>query len=143
MNDSQSATEVFLEAHNLAKQIGTFLPHGTIPNVTLVSLINDSALPMDEAREISERTTRQVHPVRGELLCLTPREEIVLERSVQHESGTGIVEELVVSSNIVKKHLTSIYRKLGVHDRTSALFEASSGIHSEVSPVDGMMRPCE
>jgi len=52
---------------------------------------------------------------------LTPREIVVLAALAEHHSVRGIADELVVSPNTVKSQLRSIYRKLGVASRHSAL----------------------
>jgi DNA-binding NarL/FixJ family response regulator len=45
---------------------------------------------------------------------LTPREREVLELMAEGRSNRGIAEVLVVTSNAVEKHVTSIFSKLGV-----------------------------
>ena len=55
---------------------------------------------------------------------LTQRESEVLSFMVTGLSNRGIATRLVVSDETVKSHLRSIYRKLGVSDRTSAVATA-------------------
>lgn len=52
---------------------------------------------------------------------LTAREEVVLSRLADHESVRGLAETLSVSPHTIKTQLQSIYRKLGVTSRQSAL----------------------
>jgi DNA-binding NarL/FixJ family response regulator len=52
---------------------------------------------------------------------LTQRESEVLSFMVTGLSNRGIATRLVLSDETVKSHLRSIYRKLGVSDRTSAV----------------------
>lgn len=52
---------------------------------------------------------------------LTKRERVVLAALAEHRSAAGIADALVVSPNTVKSQLRSIYRKLGVSSRRSAL----------------------
>lgn len=52
---------------------------------------------------------------------LTPREVVVLAALAEHPSVREIADALVVSPNTVKSQLRSIYRKLGVASRHSAL----------------------
>jgi DNA-binding NarL/FixJ family response regulator len=55
---------------------------------------------------------------------LTQRESEVLSLMVTGLSNRGIAGRLVVSDETVKSHLRSIYRKLGVSDRTAAVATA-------------------
>ena len=55
---------------------------------------------------------------------LTQRESEVLSFMVTGLSNRGIASRLVVSDETIKSHLRSIYRKLGVGDRTSAVATA-------------------
>jgi DNA-binding NarL/FixJ family response regulator len=51
---------------------------------------------------------------------LSPREREVLERAAFGRSNNQIAAELGVTINTVKFHLASIFRKLGVENRTAA-----------------------
>jgi DNA-binding NarL/FixJ family response regulator len=51
---------------------------------------------------------------------LTRRELAILTAVAQGKSNPAIAKELWVAEQTVKFHLTSIYRKLGVHNRTEA-----------------------
>ncbi len=51
---------------------------------------------------------------------LTQRESEILSLVVTGASNRGIAAKLVIGEETVKTHLSSIYRKLGVGDRTSA-----------------------
>ena len=51
---------------------------------------------------------------------LTQRESEILSLVVTGASNRGIAAKLVIGEETVKTHLSSIYRKLGVSDRTSA-----------------------
>ncbi|MFT3798726.1 LuxR C-terminal-related transcriptional regulator [Microbacterium sp.] len=66
---------------------------------------------------------------------LSPRERIVLGELVTHGSARAIAEALVVSPHTVKTQLQSIYRKLGVTSRASALVAARElGLLGETEP---------
>lgn len=52
---------------------------------------------------------------------LTPREHQVLEKIAEGRSNKQIAAELGLGTRTVKEHLTNIFRKLGVQDRTDAL----------------------
>ncbi|HWI08662.1 MAG TPA: response regulator transcription factor [Solirubrobacteraceae bacterium] len=58
-------------------------------------------------------------PDRGEEL--TKRERTLLEAVARGLSTKAISRELWISEKTVKFHLTNIYRKLGVHNRTGAM----------------------
>ena len=55
---------------------------------------------------------------------LTQRESEILSFMVTGLSNRGIANKLVIGDETVKSHLRSIYRKLGVGDRTSAVATA-------------------
>jgi DNA-binding NarL/FixJ family response regulator len=55
---------------------------------------------------------------------LTAREIEVLQLAARGSSNSEIARELFVSATTVKAHLTHIYRKLGVGDRTAAVTTA-------------------
>ncbi|OBK70496.1 response regulator transcription factor [Mycobacterium sp. 1274761.0] len=55
---------------------------------------------------------------------LTQRESEILSLVVNGLSNRGIAARLVISDETVKTHLRSIYRKLGVSDRTGAVATA-------------------
>jgi LuxR family maltose regulon positive regulatory protein len=54
-------------------------------------------------------------------IALTPRELVVLAALAEHGSARAIAESLVVSRHTVKSQLQSVYRKLGVSSRASAI----------------------
>jgi DNA-binding NarL/FixJ family response regulator len=55
---------------------------------------------------------------------LTQRESEILSYVVTGLSNRGIANKLVIGDETVKSHLRSIYRKLGVSDRTGAVATA-------------------
>jgi len=71
-------------------------------------------------------------PVTHGLAPLTPREQEVLRRTAQGQTNAQIAAGLGVTIHAVKFHLSSIFRKLGVHNRTGAvaLFLAYDGAGS-------------
>lgn len=64
---------------------------------------------------------------------LTVRERTLLDALARGLSTKAISSELWISEKTVKFHLTNIYRKLGVHNRTSAMRYAYE--HSLISPA--------
>jgi DNA-binding NarL/FixJ family response regulator len=68
---------------------------------------------------------------------LTPREREVLALLVQGLPNRLIARRLQISEKTVKAHLTSIFRQLGVTDRTqAALWAARHGIGAESGQFD-------
>ena len=57
----------------------------------------------------------------GSQLSISQRESEVLALLVDGLSNRHIAAQLVVGEETVKTHLRSIYRKLGVHDRSHAV----------------------
>lgn len=55
---------------------------------------------------------------------LTPKESEVLEKLAGGLSTDGIADSMLITDNAVKKHLKSIFAKLGVSDRVNAVTEA-------------------
>ncbi len=55
---------------------------------------------------------------------LTQRESEILSYMVTGLSNRGIAHKLVIGDETVKSHLRSVYRKLGVNDRTGAVATA-------------------
>jgi ATP/maltotriose-dependent transcriptional regulator MalT len=55
---------------------------------------------------------------------LSQRESEILSYVVSGLSNRGIATKLVIGDETVKSHLRSIYRKLGVSDRTGAVATA-------------------
>ena len=55
---------------------------------------------------------------------LTQRESEILSLVVNGLSNKGIANKLVIGDETVKTHLRSVYRKLGVSDRTGAVATA-------------------
>lgn len=58
---------------------------------------------------------------------LTAREKQVLNLLAEGYSNRNIAEELDVSEKTVKNHLSSIFKKIGVSDRTNAVIYALKG----------------
>lgn len=54
-------------------------------------------------------------------IALTERERTILEALARGLSTKAISRELWISETTVKFHLTNVYRKLGVHNRASAM----------------------
>jgi DNA-binding CsgD family transcriptional regulator len=73
--------------------------------------------------------SRRMASVNHGLSRLTNREQEVLRRTAQGETNAQIAAGLGVTVHAVKFHLSSIFRKLDVHNRTGAvaIFFAGNG----------------
>jgi DNA-binding CsgD family transcriptional regulator len=58
--------------------------------------------------------------ISGAVSALTPRETQVLERTAKGETNAEVAAALGITTHAVKFHLSSIFRKLGVKNRTEA-----------------------
>lgn len=72
-----------------------------------------------ELNRLSSLTPRDANP-----LGLTKREIDVLRLVAQGDSNRAIAMKLYISEKTVKNHLTSIFQKMGVDDRTQAAIQA-------------------
>lgn len=73
--------------------------------------------------EVYQGTSRKTRPCEGESI-LSAREEEVLRlfsRGLSYREAAGILE---LSTHTVRDHVKAIYRKLSVHSRSEAVFEA-------------------
>ena len=66
--------------------------------------------------EVVGRMLGRRRPPGGRLEQLTDREREVLAQIAEGKSNLGIAEALVVTTAAVQKHITSIFRKLGLDD---------------------------
>jgi DNA-binding NarL/FixJ family response regulator len=71
--------------------------------------------------------TRITHQSMSELGALTEREREVLNLLAQGLTNKEIAEKLVITTNTVKRHLKSVFEKLGVHTRSAATAKATGG----------------
>jgi len=86
---------------------------GTIRKVTEGSVFIHPRVANQVVKELSmERENREIK--------LTRREKDILELLVHGNSNKEIAEKLFISEKTAKNHLTSIFRKLAVKDRTQA-----------------------
>ena len=77
-----------------------------------------------------------------EQLCLTPRELGILRLVAAGAANSEIAQQLWITRQTVKFHLSNIYRKLGVSNRTGACYYAHlNGIMAGVGEDVGLATP--
>jgi DNA-binding NarL/FixJ family response regulator len=89
----------------------------------------DSPLDPRVARTILH--TRRTAPAVGEL---TDREQEVLTLVGRGLANKQIARALGIREGTVKAHLTSVFQRIGVHDRTSAALWARSNLPDPIDP---------
>ncbi len=70
--------------------------------------------------------------------ALTPKQFRVLMMLIDGRINREIADELCVAEATVKAHLTEIFKKLGVSNRTQAATQASSYLELETSSLTGL-----
>lgn len=121
LDDKEAAAESFVRGHDLSVSANTLLPYGLIPPLVFAELLEISGvnLSYDHRRLIAG--IRSIYPQHGVLVEVSPREKVVLAELAIESSLAGIAKSLGVSVNTVKKQTVSLYAKLGVKERSSAV----------------------
>ena len=68
---------------------------------------------------------RTAYKSMSELSALTDREREVLDLLAKGMTNKQIADQLVITTNTVKRHLKSIFEKLDVHTRSAATAKAT------------------
>lgn len=91
-------------------------------------MVNGTVLEGEQAREWLEQRIAEVEfdylHASSRFLPLTTRQMEIVRLIAQGASNEQIAEALEISEQTVKNHLSAIFRKLGVHDRTQAVIYA-------------------
>jgi len=115
---------VVLSASTDQKLIENVLKRGA--SAYIVKSVNPIDLPaairqaLDETVYTAIGLSRESHSTAAQAAGLTARELAILTALAQGKSNAAIAKELWVAPQTVKFHLTNIYRKLNVANRTEA-----------------------
>jgi LuxR family maltose regulon positive regulatory protein len=117
---TEEARQVMRSAHDVIHRLGTISAYAYLPADDLARLVDLEPDPADDAPRALEAVRRGA--VKDDaIVVLTRRELEVLRQSARHESLAAVARALSVSVNTVKKQRVSLYAKLGVSDRDSAV----------------------
>ena len=92
-----------------------------IPEAQLFAVQGDGGMPGAEAILVINDFLEPDKPTDLELPFLTPRENEVVSLLATGASNRTIAQNLAISVNTVNRHLTNIFGKLGVSNRTEAI----------------------
>jgi two-component system, NarL family, nitrate/nitrite response regulator NarL len=108
----------------LLKQCAPELISRTIRKVAQGDLCFDRALTHRMLSTFVQRKPAELPPEKARISTLTGRENQIISRICQGMRNKEIASKLYISDATVAHHLTSIYRKLGLADRTELLLYA-------------------
>lgn len=124
LGKKERALEAFRRAHALTLDTGNLEPLLLMPALIRKEMLDATALELEADVGSRLDAMRRVYPESAELIRLSPRELEVLRQIRHHDTSAALARSLSVSVNTVKKQLVSLYAKLGVNDRSSALLRA-------------------
>ena len=87
----------------------------------------------------SKRLERSETDFNERIAALTPKQFRILMMLSEGNLNKQMADEICVSEATIKAHLTEVYKKLGVHNRTQAATIAAR--HLQVEPVDLATEP--
>ncbi|WP_285105968.1 LuxR C-terminal-related transcriptional regulator [Promicromonospora sp. MEB111] len=117
----------------LAHEVGGSLPYWWASPAVLRRVVDDAPAPVRE--RIEQVLYRRGEPAPVEFVVIPDRQLAVLHRLAEGLNATEVAKASFVSRNTVKTQIRELYRRLGVHDRTSALRRAR-----ELGLLDPMVR---
>jgi len=111
-------------------------PEDLVTAVRIAATGDSLVLPQAMRRMVEQYATSgaAAAKVRKDIGRLTSREQDVLRLVAQGLSNAEIADELFVSRETVKSHVTSVLTKLGVRDRTQAVIAAYESGFVQASP---------
>ena len=134
---------VVLSAYGEQEQIDAALVAGanayvvkSVSHVDVASVLRQAAEGAVHHAPARSAVSNQPQPPTGP--CLTDRETTILGAIASGQTTKAIGQELWVSEHTVKFHITNIYRKLGVSNRTGAVrFALEHGLVGHTEPDRG------
>jgi LuxR family maltose regulon positive regulatory protein len=120
----KESTASFQRAGALWADTGNIEPFLLIPREDRATMMESAGIRLEPETESAIRQVRAIFPDHAELVQLSPRELEVLRQMQHHDTVSDLATNLSVSVNTVKKQLVSLYAKLDVHDRASAMLRA-------------------
>ncbi len=122
----------------LASQNGMRTPFLLIPSATMQRMLGratDRSQPDSVHVLLDDLLAGTGTPVRGALEPLSVRERDIAYHLYLDKTVNQIAAELFISTNTVKTHVRSIYRKLGASNRKDAVRRVRElGLHLEITP---------
>jgi DNA-binding NarL/FixJ family response regulator len=89
----------------------------------------ESLIDQDVATRLLQDMARKTAPGSSGAALLTDREREILEAIASGLANKEIADKLTISERTVKNHITNIFKKIDVHDRTqAALFAIREGL---------------
>ncbi len=102
-----------------------YIPKSSEPNILLVALrlvLEGGVYLPRQAMAVLEKVTVTKDPKQQELERLTGRQRQIFAMAVKGISNKQIARDLELSVNTVKSHLSTVYREMGFHNRTEAVY---------------------
>lgn len=88
--------------------------------IIIMEVMYDAAVKTEQKEERKMQDAAQENPDRWKLDLLTKRETEVLMQVAKGMNNRETADYLNITEQTVKNHLSSVFRKLGVFDRTQA-----------------------
>ncbi|MEY2847841.1 MAG: hypothetical protein RI885_506 [Actinomycetota bacterium] len=138
--DNPTAADVALDrALLLASQGSMRTPFLMISPVTMQRMLgraSDRGQPESVHRLLDELRLATSVPSAGTLEPLSVRERDIAQHLFEDKTVSQIASELFISSNTVKTHVRSIYRKLSANNRRDAVRRVRElGLVADITPV--------
>lgn len=102
-----------------------YIPKSSEPNILLLALrlvLEGGIYLPRQAMAAFEKTIVTKDPKQQELERLTGRQRQIFAMAVKGIANKQIARDLDVSVNTVKSHLSTVYREMGFHNRTEAVY---------------------
>ncbi len=102
-----------------------YIPKSSEPNILLLALrlvLEGGIYLPRQAMAAFEKVIVTKDPKQQELERLTGRQRQIFAMAVKGISNKQIARDLELSVNTVKSHLSTVYREMGFHNRTEAVY---------------------